>query len=448
MSMDAAGGARAYGGSVSRRSSSARLRRRRPGAGKHGFSWRRAVVVFPLVLALVPVVAGCGVGAGGDDGVVELEFFQAKPEAVASFDALIAEFEAAHPGIDVRQNQVPNAGTALRTRLVKNDVPDVIALDGTATYGELAEAGVFADFTGDPALEAIQPGVVEVLNGVGSRPGETNGVPLSTNANGVLYNVEAFAELGLEPPTTWDELVRVCEEIEAAGRTPFAFTWKDAWTAMVGFNSLAASLAPEGFFDDREADRTTFAADFGEVAERFTALKEFGNEDPFGTDYNTGNAMFARGEALMLTQGIWAISAIKQVNPDITVGAFAMPAADDPADNRLVSGVDTVLTTGVDTEHPEEVREFIRFLTSKEASAQYIAEQGLFSARVDVPQQDPALASLNPYFASGQVTGYPEHRFAPAVPLQAITQEFLISEDAGAFLRELDDEWEKVQARS
>ncbi len=106
------------------------------------------------------------------------------------------------------------------------------------TYGDLASAEIFRDFTGDPALEATLPGPQETLAALGGPEGEINGVPYALNANGVIYNVDVFEELDLEVPGTWSELIETAEAVEAAGRTPFYFTWQEAWTTLPAFNAV------------------------------------------------------------------------------------------------------------------------------------------------------------------------------------------------------------------
>ena len=71
----------------------------------------------PLAAASVAVVAvaslmlaGCSAN-GGDDGRVQLDFFQFKGEALEDFEQIIADFEAENPDIDVVQNQVADADT-------------------------------------------------------------------------------------------------------------------------------------------------------------------------------------------------------------------------------------------------------------------------------------------------------------------------------------------------
>jgi len=92
-----------------------------------------------LGAAMVMVSMSACAGSEDGDGRTRVEFFQFKGEAVGTFDALIEQFEVEHPHIDIIQNNVPSADAALRTRLVKNDVPPVMTLNGNgAAYGDLA----------------------------------------------------------------------------------------------------------------------------------------------------------------------------------------------------------------------------------------------------------------------------------------------------------------------
>ena len=99
---------------------------------------------------------------------------------------------------------------------------------------------------------------------------------MSTNASGVIYNTEKFEELGLEVPKTWDELYRCSQKIKDAGEQPLLMTYKDAWTALAPWNSIAADLAPESFADDRKAGKTTFVGTHEEIAEKYLTLLDYG----------------------------------------------------------------------------------------------------------------------------------------------------------------------------
>lgn len=407
---------------------------------------RLSVVIPTGTAAALLTLAACS--GGSADGVVELEFFQFKAEAFGTFNALVEEFNAAHPDIRVVQNQVADSETVIRTRLVRQDLPDVMTLNGNATYGEIAAAGVLYDFSGDPALEGVEPVILDILNDLGQHEGGTNAVPYASNANGVIYNKAVFAEHDLEPPTTWPEFLELCAALEAAGVQPFEFTFLDAWTTMPFFNTFAANLQPEGFFEDLAAEETSFQDAYPPVTDRIAELLEFANEDAGGRTYDDGNRAFATGEAAMMMHGNYALPAIRSLDPSLDLGMFALPTAEDPEDVELVSGVDVLLTMGAEPQHEEAALEFIRFLTEPENVARYADEQGAVPTVEGVEPTDPALEEVYPFFEAERVTAYVEHSIPPAVGLQPLTQQLVLTGDAERFLAELDEEWDKVAARS
>ncbi|WDZ83048.1 ABC transporter substrate-binding protein [Micromonospora cathayae] len=399
-------------------------------------------------LTLTVLAAGCALTGGpSDGGRTTLDFFQFKPEAIATFDRIIAGFERERPDIRVRQNHVPDAETALRTRLVRDDVPDVLALNGDGDFGELAKAGIFHDFADDPVVDTIDPGVLEIQQALGVRAdGEVNGLPFAANANGMLYNRRLFAEHGVAVPTTWAELIAAARTLKAAGVTPFYFTLQEAWTAMPVFNAIAANTAPADFFDRLRADRTTFADGYAETGRRLRQLTELGQPDRFARDYAAGNQAFGRGEVAMYAQGSWTLPPIRDVGPDLDIGVFPIPA-DTPEATRLVSGVDVTITVGRQTDRRPEALAFARYLLRPEVVAAYAKEQSAVPTLRGSEPTDPVLREVLPWFRQGRVAGFVDHQVPLAVPLAPVTQQYLIDGDLARWLRTLDREWEKVARR-
>lgn len=409
---------------------------------------RRAAATAASVTAAL-CLAACSSAGGDEDDVVELEFFQFKSEAFATFNGLIEEFNGANPGIRVTQNQVPDAETAIRTRLVREDLPDVITINGNATYGEIASAGVLYDFSGEPVLEDVSPAILEILNGLGRFEGEqTNGIPFANNANAFIYNREIFAEHGLEPPTTWTEFLDLVAALEEVGVQPYTLTLVDAWTTMPYFNQIAANLSPEDFFADRAAEETSFADEFDTVAERMLELTERANDNAAGLGYDDGNRVFANGESAMLMHGSYVLPAVRSLNPDLELGSFVLPATDEAAETELVSGVDVVLTMGASPQHEEEALEFVRFLMEPENVERYVEEQSAVPTIEGLEPTDETVAEVFDFFEEERITAYVDHSIPPAVNLQPLTQAFLLSGNEERWLAELDEEWDKVAARS
>jgi raffinose/stachyose/melibiose transport system substrate-binding protein len=396
---------------------------------------------FAAVCAFVPA---CG---GDDSGRTEIEFFQFKGEAIGTFDEIIADFEAENPDIDVVQNS-GQGDTAFRIRLVRNDIPDVISLNAGASWAENAPRGVFYDFSDDPIIDEINPAIVDIINALGvAEDGEINGLPFANNASGVIYNKDLFEQHEVEIPTTWDEFIDVLETFEAAGVTPIYGTLLEQWTSLPSWNALASNVAPPAeFFPELDAEETSFEEAYPEVAERLFQLFQYTQEDSFSRNYNDGNQAFANGESAMYLQGIWAIPVIRSFNPEFEIGVFPYPVQ-GPNDTNLVSGVDVAITMGREPAHLEESMRFINYLMTPEVQEFYVEAQSAFPTLEGTEPTDPALVDLVPYFDDERLVGFTDHYIPPAIPLQAINQQFLIDGDQDAYLTQLDEEWDKVARR-
>ncbi|WP_102193462.1 ABC transporter substrate-binding protein [Microbacterium aurantiacum] len=424
----------------------------RPRRPRGGHRRRRLAVLASMTVAGI-ALSGC---TTANDDVTTLNFFQFKGEAREDFDRIIEEFEAENPDIRVVQNQVADADTIIRTLLVKDKAPDVITLNANGNFGRLAQAGVFYDFSEEPVLDTINPAVQKILADLGNKKGEIGGLGYINNANGIIYNIDIFEEQGLEVPETWDELIAVCEQLQDAGIQPFYATLADSWTAMPSFNGLGAYAAQDGFFDEMRAEGenvgadspVSFENDFAKALEREQQLFEYAQEGSRGSTYDQGNAAFARGEAAMMMQGIWAINGIKQVNPEIKAAIFPYPT--DVAEDRLiVSGVDVVVTMGRNTPHREEALRFIEFMFREDVI------EGLASSQNMIPSvegaelgDDLALQSVRPFFDEGRITGFIDHQVPPGIPLAEYVQEAVFTGDAQSTLATLDNEWRKIAART
>jgi raffinose/stachyose/melibiose transport system substrate-binding protein len=295
------------------------------------------------------------------------------------------------------------------------------------------------------------------MHDLGTHGDEVNGLAYVNNANGVLYNQAIFQEQGLEVPETWDEFIDVCEKLKAAGITPFYGTLGDSWTAMPSFNGLGAYPAQDGFFDAmrEEGDDVgkdspaSFEKNFAKTLDEQGQLFSYMQDGYRGKTYDDGNAAFANGEVAMLLQGIWALSPVKDVNPDMQAGIFPYPATEDPDDRVLVSGVDVAVTLPKNGAHHEEAMRFVNYLFQKDVQEDFAASQNMVpSVKGAQLSDDPALQSVKPYFDDGRIAGFIDHQIPPSVPLAATIQQYLFDGNAHAALATLDSEWRKVAART
>ncbi|SHF95044.1 ABC transporter substrate-binding protein [Ornithinibacillus halophilus] len=399
-----------------------------------------------ITLGSALLLAGCGGDdSGSKDGKVTLELFSNKSESIDTYKGLIEEFESQNPDINIKLEAPPEAETVLKTRLTKDDLPDIMSIGGNATFGELARAGVFHDFTDSDALSNVQSSYVDMLGQlVGPENDGVYALPYATNANTVIYNKQKVEELNIDIPTNWDEFIAALETAQGAGEIPLYFTLQEAWTAMPIWNGVAGNLVADDFAERKNNNEASFQEEYDEVADKMLELMEYGQGDNFSVGYGDGNNAFANGEGVFYIQGNWAIPEILKANPDVELGTFALPSHNQTEENNLVSGVDVALTVSETTPHKEEALTFIEFLISQETAQQYIDEQKAFSAVEGVFQEDPVFEGIRVNFEEGTLTSFVDHYYPAGMGAENLVQDFLIKKDKEAALQTLDSEWDKV----
>ncbi|HIW31015.1 MAG TPA: extracellular solute-binding protein [Candidatus Luteococcus avicola] len=398
-------------------------------------------------LAAGAAFSGC---SSDTSGKPSLELFQFKSEAIRLFDTICSQYNAAQDKVTVAQNFQADNITSLRVRLVKNNFPDLITINGDYNYGSLAKTGVFYDFGKTNLMQKVQPAIAEILPSLGTGgDGQVNGIPFANNGSGVIYNKDVFAKAGIEPPTTWDELVALCDELAAQDVKPFTWGFKDSWTGAPMFSSISGDTFTEGvaaWYQDRADGKTSFSKDYVPILQKMKKLASYGNTNKFALGYNDANQAFAKGESAMYVHGTYAIPAIRSYNEDINLGTFAMPA-DDAKDTRVVSGVDVALTMGSQPRAEAEQLAFFDYLMKEENLKSYCTEQVAFPTLTGMEATDPALEGLVPYFKKNLLATYSDHNFPQAVTLNAYMQQFLIDGNVQKFAETLDTQWDKVFAR-
>lgn len=222
-------------------------------------------------------------------------------------------------------------------------------------------------------------------------------VPYMANAAGVLYNRDMFEEHGWEIPTTWDEFISLCQEIQSEGVQPLYFGYRDVWTCLAPWNAMAVDLAPSDVCYQVNAGETTFAENYREVAEKQKQLLEYAQDDPFAYSYNDACTAFARGESAMYVIGSYAVPQIQSVNPEINIDSFVFPASNNPDENILNSGNDLQMSVMAACEHKEEAYEVMRFLLEDENVQFYVNDQSAVPCKEGDFELAPMLDSMKPY---------------------------------------------------
>ena len=330
-------------------------------------------------VAFASVLVACGNSSSSSSSVTEIEFFTQKPEMQATLQEIVDDYNKSQDEVKVKLTSVPDAGTVLKTRIANDEAPDVINIyPQNADFKGWAADGQFVDLTDESdILGNLNDGAAEAY----AVDSKIYNVPLTTNVSGVYYNKDAFAKLGIEVPKSLAEFQDIVKKIKDDGQTPFAEALGDPWTVN-GFAQLAwiqsagGAQAANDYL--RFSDKGAIAED--EVSKNVAAYLDLlagnGQSNSDGALYADTVAVFAEGKALMMANGSWALTVIKQQEPDFEVGFFPMPGltADDPV--MTVGAADMAVSISADSKNVDASKDFVKYLSSTEAMQKYYDVDG------------------------------------------------------------------------
>lgn len=406
---------------------------------------RKKMAILGILLGTTAFI-GCGQEISNN--VIEVEMVSYKPESVAAFEEIQNKFNESHDNIHLTINSPNEAMTILKTRFIKEDYPDIIAIGGDVNYSNFLDADLFMDVSDFEGVKNIKQSYLDMEKELEFTPHEgIYGLPYAANAAGILYNEDMFVEHGWEIPETWDEFIALCDTIEEESIVPIYLGFKDTWTCLAPWNALAVGLTDSDVYNQVNKGNTTFEKEYKEVAEKMKMLLNYAEPNPYAYSYNDACTAFARGEAAMYTIGSYAVPQIKSVNPDMNINSFTFPANESKEDNVLNSGIDLNFAVMKESsEKKEAIYEVLSFLYEDETIQIYLDDQGGITCKEGNFKVPNEIGGMREYIEAGKVADFHDHHYPSEMSVDALIQTFLMDESDEAvetFLKRFDSEWER-----
>lgn len=406
---------------------------------------RKKMAILGILLGTTAFI-GCGQEISNN--VIEVEMVSYKPESVAAFEEIQNKFNESHDNIHLTINSPNEAMTILKTRFIKEDYPDIVAIGGDVNYSNFLDADLFMDVSDFEGVKNIKQSYLDMEKELEFTPHEgIYGLPYVANAAGILYNEDMFVEHGWEIPETWDEFIALCDTIEEEGIVPIYLGFKDTWTCLAPWNALSVGLTDSDVYNQVNKGNTTFEKEYKEVAEKMKMLLNYAEPNPYAYSYNDACTAFARGEAAMYTIGSYAVPQIKSVNPDMNINSFTFPANESKEDNVLNSGIDLNFAVMKESsEKKEAIYEVLSFLYEDETIKIYLDDQGGITCKEGNFKVPNEIGGMREYIEAGKVADFHDHHYPSEMSVDALIQTFLMDESDEAvetFLKRFDSEWER-----
>ena len=204
------------------------------------------------------------------------------PIPLAAAEAMILDFEAANPEIDIVLTNFDHEGykNAIRNFLTA-DPPDLANWYAANRMRPFVEAGLFADISDLWASEGLNDSLASSVLSM-TIDGKQWGIPYTYYQWGIYYNRDAYKAAGLEAPgpegVTWDQFLANCEAFKAAGIDCVTTGSSALWPAAGIFDYVSMRTNGYQFHSDLAAGKVSWTS-----PEARAVFENFGKLQPYVT---------------------------------------------------------------------------------------------------------------------------------------------------------------------
>lgn len=319
---------------------------------------------------------------------VTVNFFHRWPNEPKNsyINSLIDEFEAANPDIDIVSDCVLNDSYKEKIRvLVSTDaLPDVF-FSWSGVFGEnLTRSGRVLPLDDVMARDSEWSSqIVEGQWAPFNYNGKQYGAPWSMDGKAFFYNVDVFNELGIEIPTTLNELYAVCEKLKENGYDePISAGFSAPWAVSHYLGTICQRVVdPEVLAKDYTGGGDFSDPAYIEALNIFKKLGEYMTSDPCSVDHEFARNAFIMGVSPMCYMQLAEMKYMRD-DEELNYAFFNFPAVEDgKGDPGQLTGAPEgmMISATAKPEVQEAAIKFMEFVISKEGGHRMIAECGEIS---------------------------------------------------------------------
>ncbi|GAA1500620.1 extracellular solute-binding protein [Streptomyces synnematoformans] len=322
-------------------------------------------------------------------------------------DAVAADYEKRHPGVDVRiQIQEWNGiGGKVTAALASHDAPDVIEV-GNTQVAQYAASGGVRDLS-EKVDELRGADWLPGLAGPGRVDGRQYGIPYYAANRVVIYRTDLFEQAGIEePPKTRAQWLDVTERLNTDGVQGIYLPGQN-WYLLAGFVwDEGGDLAVPHGDTWRGALDTPEALAAMDYYRRLQALgegpKDSDEAEPPQVD------IVAKGDVAQVVAVPGGAKLIEEANPALKgrLGFFPVPGKTGAAPGAVFTGGSDLIIPEA-AGRPDEAYDFVRLLTGDRwqkklaTTMSYVPNRTTLAGVLD---DDPGAAAMAAAAANGRAT--------------------------------------------
>jgi N-acetylglucosamine transport system substrate-binding protein len=275
----------------------------------------------------------------------------------------------------IAETQQPRFAEGSPADVIDNSGAQQIPMDSLINDGELAELTPLLDAPSydDPSVtvrDTLRPGVLDA----GTFNGKVYALNYVFSAWTIWYDAKLFREKGWEAPTTWDEMLALCPDIQAEGIAPWTYAGQhpvylyDMFLVLAGRHGGVQVLKDiDNLEPDAWQNDSVVAA-----AEAMYGLHEAGYilEGTPGIDHIQSQTAFNDNEAAFIPVGSWLPNEQRAIAPDdFEYAPMGVPYLDGSAQPGLISaGGEEPFIVPEKAANKPGAYEYLRMMLSREGA--------------------------------------------------------------------------------
>jgi alpha-glucoside transport system substrate-binding protein len=282
-----------------------------------------------------------------------------------------------------------NVSTVVGSKIEGGNAPDLVMVPQVGVLKQFAEKGWLQPLS-DTARKSVDANFAPVWKKYGSVDGTLYGLYFkAAHKSTVWYSPDALTQAGVEPPTTYDEMLTAGHTLSDSGLAAFSVAGQDGWTLTDWFENIYLSQAGPEKYDALAAHKLKWTDP--SVVEALTTLGKLfkdkqllagGQKGALNTDFpgSVEKVFGPKPEAGMVYEGDFVAGVAKdQFGKAIGQDAnfFPFPAVGG-GEAPVVSGGDAAVVLK-DGKNAEAGMALLEYLATPEAAAVWAEAGGFLS---------------------------------------------------------------------
>ncbi|MET8783070.1 ABC transporter substrate-binding protein [Streptomyces sp. NPDC004589] len=282
-----------------------------------------------------------------------------------------------------------NVSTVVGSKIEGGNAPDVVMVPQVGVLQQFAQKGWLQPLS-TTAQQTIGADFASVWKNYGSVDGTLYGLYFkAAHKSTVWYSPDALAQAGVEPPKTYDEMLKAGHTVSDSGLAAFAVAGQDGWTLTDWFENIYLSQAGPEKYDALAAHKLKWTD--ASVVEALTTLGKLfkdkqliagGQKEALNTDFpgSVEKVFGPEPKAGMVYEGDF-VAGVAHDQFGKTIGQdadfFAFPAVDGGS-APVVSGGDAAVVLK-DGKNAKAGMKLLEYLATPEAAAVWAKAGGFLS---------------------------------------------------------------------